>query len=74
MGPSLEFMPKGGDQFQDRLRIRAKGGLSLDPGFRLRQRCEDAAAVAECAIDNPLIGQEKQDARSSNQREFRPVF
>jgi hypothetical protein len=74
MGASLKFVAKRGDQFQDRLRVGAKRGLRLDPGLRVRQRREDTAAVPDGAVDDPLIGQEEQDARSADQRQFRPVF
>jgi hypothetical protein len=46
----------------------------LDPGFRVRQRIKNAAAVAVRAIDDPLIGEEKKDARPSNEGQVRPVF
>jgi hypothetical protein len=73
MRPPLKFLAQRVDHFQDRFGVGAKRGMGLDPGFRVRQGFEDPAAVAEGAIDDSLIGQEKQDPRSASEWQVRPV-
>jgi hypothetical protein len=66
-------MPKSGDQLKHRLRIGAKRGLRLDPGFGVRQRLEDSTTVTNRPINDTLIGEEEENSGSPDERHFRPV-
>ncbi len=68
MGPSLEFQPKGLEEFQDGSAIGTERGLILAPAFGVGERFVDAASSATRPFDDPSVYQEEQYGGSLVQR------
>lgn len=72
MGPSLEFQPKGVEEFQDGSAVGTKRGLILGPTLGVCQRLVDAAASTTGPFNDPSVDEEEEHGGPLVQRRSRP--